>query len=424
MFDNVEINIPGGLDFAIPKMIKVKQNFENYKIDDVAKAVKNEISKTEIKASIVSGSSIAIGVGSRGVANIAIAVKSLVESLKELGAKPFIFPAMGSHGGGTVENQIGLLAGYGVTEEEVGAEVRGTMDTIVPVVLEDGTKVHMDKFASEADGVILINRVKPHTNFRGEIESGIVKMMTIGMGKINGASELHGAYPMNTFGKNLPNAAKHLLEKINFLFGVGLVEDAYDNTAIVEAIPANQLFEKEAELQSKAKQLMGKICFDQIDVLVVDEIGKEISGGGCDPNITGNRNEPGFEKPDVSKLVLLDLTDKTKGNATGFAAADVITKKLFDKIDFPTTYANVVASSKLEGGKIPIPMSDGDQAVRLALKTLNGIDPKNARIVRIKNTLKLAEIYVSESMMQEVKENSMLESVSSAEEMSFNSSQF
>ncbi len=424
MFDNVEINIPGGLDFAIPKMIKVKQNFENHKIDDVAKAVKNEISKTEIKASIVSGSSIAIGVGSRGVANIAIAVKSLVESLKELGAKPFIFPAMGSHGGGTVENQIGLLAGYGVTEEEVGAEVRGTMDTIVPVVLEDGTKVHMDKFASEADGVILINRVKPHTNFRGEIESGIVKMMTIGMGKINGASELHGAYPMNTFGKNLPNAAKHLLEKINFLFGVGLVEDAYDNTAIVEAIPANQLFEKEAELQSKAKQLMGKICFDQIDVLVVDEIGKEISGGGCDPNITGNRNEPGFEKPDVSKLVLLDLTDKTKGNATGFAAADVITKKLFDKIDFPTTYANVVASSKLEGGKIPIPMSDGDQAVRLALKTLNGIDPKNARIVRIKNTLKLAEIYVSESMMQEVKENSMLESVSSAEEMSFNSSQF
>jgi len=424
MFDNVEINIPGGLDFAIPKMIKVKQNFENHKIDDVAKAVKNEISKTEIKASIVSGSSIAIGVGSRGVANIAIAVKSLVESLKELGAKPFIFPAMGSHGGGTVENQIGLLAGYGVTEEEVGAEVRGTMDTIVPVVLEDGTKVHMDKFASEADGVILINRVKPHTNFRGEIESGIVKMMTIGMGKINGASELHGAYPMNTFGKNLPNAAKHLLEKINFLFGVGLVEDAYDNTAIVEAIPANQLFEKEAELQSKAKQLMGKICFDQIDVLVVDEIGKEISGGGCDPNITGNRNEPGFEKPDVSKLVLLDLTDKTKGNATGFAAADVITKKLFNKIDFPTTYANVVASSKLEGGKIPIPMSDGDQAVRLALKTLNGIDPKNARIVRIKNTLKLAEIYVSESMMQEVKENSMLESVSSAEEMSFNSSQF
>ena len=229
---------------------------------------------------------------------------------------------------------------------------------------------------------------------------------------------------MSTFGKNLPNAAKHLLEKINFLFGVGLVEDAYDNTAIVEAIPANELFEKEAKLQAKAKQLMGKICFDQIDVLVVDEIGKEISGGGCDPNITGNKNEPGFEKPAVSKLVLLDLTDKTKGNATGFAAADVITKKLFDKIDFPTTYANVVASSKLEGGKIPIPMSDGDQALRLALKTLNGIDPKNARIVRIKNTLKLAEIYVSEAMMNEVQDNAMLEPISSAEEMSFNDSQF
>jgi len=424
MFDNVEINIPGGLDFTIPKMVKVKQNFEDHKIEDVGQAVKNEIIKTEIKNSIVSGSSIAIGVGSRGVANIAIAVKALVESLKDLGAKPFIFPAMGSHGGGTVENQIGLLAGYGVTEENVGAEVKGTMETVVPVTLEDGTKVHMDKYASEADGVILINRVKPHTNFRGEIESGIVKMMTIGMGKINGASELHGAYPMNTFGKNLPNAAKHLLEKINFLFGVGLVEDAYDSTAIVEAILGKDLFEKEAKLQSMAKKLMGKICFDQIDVLVIDEIGKEISGGGCDPNITGNRNEPGFEKPDVSKLVLLDLTDKTKGNATGFAAADVITKKLFDKIDFPTTYANVVASSKLEGGKIPIPMSDGDQAVRLALKTLNGINPANARVVRIKNTLKLAEIYVSEAMIQEVNENSMLEVLSSAADMSFNKPQF
>ena len=180
----------------------------------------------------------------------------------------------------------------------------------------------------------------------------------------------------------------------------------------------------EAYASGESEKLMGKICFDQIDVLVIDEIGKEISGGGCDPNITGNKNEPGFEKPNVSKIVLLDLTDKTKGNATGFAAADVITKKLFDKIDFPTTYANVVASSKLEGGKIPIPMKDGDQAVRLALKTLNGIDPIKARVVRIKNTLKLAEIYVSEAMLKDVDENSMLEAITAPSEMSFNSSQF
>ena len=424
MFDNLQINIPGGLDFDIPKMIKVKQNFEDHKIEDVALAVKNEILKPEITQTIKAGASIAIGVGSRGVANIDIAVKSLVTSLKQLGAVPFIFPAMGSHGGGTVENQTALLAGYGVTEDKVGAEVRATMETVVPVILDDGTKVHMDKFAYEADGVILINRVKPHTNFRGSIESGIVKMMTIGMGKINGASELHGSYPMSNFGTALPNAAKHLLEKINFLFGVGLVEDAYDHTAIVEAIPANQLFDKEANLQAMAKKLMGKICFDQIDVLVIDEIGKEISGGDCDPNITGIKTEPGFEKLHLPTIVLLDLTDKTKGNATGFAAADVITKKLFDKIDFPTTYANVVASSKLEGGKIPIPMKDGDQAVRLALKTLNGIDPIKARVVRIKNTLKLAEIYVSEAMLKDVDENSMLEAITAPSEMSFNSSQF
>ena len=409
MFDNVEINIPGGLDFAIPKMIRVKQNFEDHKIDDVAAAVKMQIERPEIKRKISSGKTIAVGVGSRGVANINIAVKALVESLKDLGANPFVFPAMGSHAGGTAESQRALLAGYGITEETVGVEIKSNMDTVIPVVLEDGTKVHMDKNASEADGVVVINRVKPHTNFRGPIESGICKMLTIGMGKLNGASELHGTYPMSIFGTSLPNAASKLIEKIPFLFGVGMVEDAYDNTAIIEAIPAAELLNKEAKLQTKAKKLMGKICFDQIDILVVDEIGKEISGAGCDPNITGNKYEPGFEKPAVSKLVLMDLTDKTKGNATGFSAADVITKKLFDKIDFATTYANVVASSKLDGGKIPIPMATGDKAMRLAAKTLNGIDPLNARIVRIKNTLKLGEIFVSESMLEEVNNSPILE---------------
>ena len=424
MFDNVEINIPGGLDFAIPKMIRVKQNFEDHKIDDVAAAVKMQIERPEIKRKISSGKTIAVGVGSRGVANINIAVKALVESLKDLGANPFVFPAMGSHAGGTAESQRALLAGYGITEETVGVEIKSNMDTVIPVVLEDGTKVHMDKNASEADGVVVINRVKPHTNFRGPIESGICKMLTIGMGKLNGASELHGTYPMSIFGTSLPNAASKLIEKIPFLFGVGMVEDAYDNTAIIEAIPAAELLNKEAKLQTKAKELMGKICFDQIDILVVDEIGKEISGAGCDPNITGNKYEPGFEKPAVSKLVLMDLTDKTKGNATGFSAADVITKKLFDKIDFATTYANVVASSKLDGGKIPIPMATGDKAMRLAAKTLNGIDPLNARIVRIKNTLKLDEIFVSESMLEEVNKTPILEKISEAAEMSFDVSPF
>jgi hypothetical protein len=424
VFDNVEINIPGGLDFAIPKMFRVKQNFENHKIDDVAVAVKKQIERSEIKGTISPGKTIAVGVGSRGVANINIAVKALVESLKDLGANPFVFPAMGSHAGGTAESQKTLLAGYGITEETMGVEIKSNMDTVIPVVLEDGTKVHMDKNASEADGVVVINRVKPHTNFRGPIESGICKMLTIGMGKLNGASELHGTYPMSIFGTSLPNAASKLIEKIPFLFGVGMVEDAYDNTAIIEAIPAAELLNKEAKLQIKAKELMGRICFDQIDILVVDEIGKEISGAGCDPNITGNKYEPGFEKPAVSKLVLLNLTDKTKGNATGFSAADVITKKLFDKIDFATTYANVVASSKLDGGKIPIPMATGDKAIRLAAKTLNGIDPLNARIVRIKNTLKLDEIFVSESMLEEVNKTPILEKISEAAEMSFDVSPF
>jgi hypothetical protein len=319
VFDNVEINIPGGLDFAMPKMLKVKQNFEDHKIDDVATAVKMQIQRPEIKGKISSGKTIAVGVGSRGVANINIAVKALVESLKDLGANPFVFPAMGSHAGGTAESQRALLAGYGITEETMGVEIKSNMDTVIPVVLEDGTKVHMDKNASEAHGVVVINRVKPHTNFRGPIESGICKMLTIGMGKLNGASELHGTYPMSIFGTSLPNAVSKLIEKIPFLFGIGMVEDAYDSTAIIEAIPAAELLNKEAKLQTKAKELMGRICFDQIDILVVDEIGKEISGAGCDPNITGNKYEPGFEKPVALPLVLSVKSIRTNLETTGFS---------------------------------------------------------------------------------------------------------
>ena len=411
MLDNVEFNIAGGLDLPLPKMARVRQIFDPHRIDDVAAAVGAQLARPEIAARVKPGASIAVGVGSRGVNNIQAAVRALVAGLKERGAEPFIFPAMGSHGGATIEGQRGVLAGYGITEDAVGAPVRCTMDTVVLGALDNGTKVHMDQFAHDADGVVIINRVKPHTSFRGAIESGIVKMMAIGMGKINGATALHGGNSMDDFGTILPEAARLIMGKTTFLFGIAMVEDAYDDTAIVEAIPPATLLAREAELQATAKEMMGRIYIDDIDVLVIDEIGKEISGGGFDPNITGRnaRGITGFELPRVKKIVLLDLTDATKGNATGIGAADVITQRLLRRIDFAVTYANIVTSTYLDGALIPIAMKSEREAVSLAVKTLTGVAPQDARIVRIRNTLRLGEIAVSAALLDEVRAHGRME---------------
>ena len=419
MHEDLQFNIAGGLGFDLPQMARVRQAFEHHKIDDVAEAVTNEMGREDIKAKVKPGAKIAVGVGSRGVANIDVAVKALIASLKELGADPFIFPAMGSHAGGTSEGQEALLAGYGVTKEKMGAPVRATMDTVVVAELEGGTKVHMDKYAHDADGVVLINRVKPHTSFRGEIESGIVKMMTIGMGKINGATSLHGNHPITEFGDALPRAAKAIMECQPFLFGIGMVEDAFDDTAIIQALPAETLFAEETKLQAKAKELMAKIYIEDIDVLVIDEIGKEISGAGADPNVIGNPGTPGFEVPRVKKIVILDLTEKTHGNAAGIGSAHVITHRLLRRVDFASTYANMVTATALEGARVPIPMKTAEDAVRLAVKTLIGVEPEDARIVRIRNTLSLGEIEVSEPILKDLQGDSRMEVLSQPGKISF-----
>ena len=419
MREDLQFNIAGGLGFDLPGMAKVRQTFERHGIDDVAKGVMDELARPDIKAKVKPGAKIAVGVGSRGVANIDVAVKALIASLKELGADPFIFPAMGSHAGGTSEGQEALLAGYGVTEDKMGAPVRATMDTVVVAELESGTKVHMDKYAHDADGVVLINRVKPHTSFRGEIESGIVKMMTIGMGKINGATSLHGNHPITEFGDALPRAAKAIMECQPFLFGIGMVEDAFDDTAIIQALPAETLFAEETKLQAKAKELMAKIYIEDIDVLVIDEIGKEISGAGADPNVIGNPGTPGFEVPRVKKIVILDLTEKTHGNASGIGSAHVITHRLLRRVDFASTYANMVTATALEGARVPIPMKTAEDAVRLAVKTLIGVEPEDARIVRIRNTLSLGEIEVSEPILKDLQGDSRMEVLSQPGKISF-----
>ena len=404
--DRIEVNIAGGLDIPLPRMVHVRQKFKMSKLDSVTKAVAEQFKRPEVRAKIKPGMSIAVGVGSRGVNNIAESAKAVVAELKALGAKPFIFPAMGSHGGATPEGQREVLEGYGINENFVGCPIHSQMDVVEVGKLASGMPIYMDKLAAAADGVVVIPRVKPHTNFRAPIESGIVKMITIGMGKIIGATELH-TQGMDKFGELLPEAAKLIMAKKNILFGVAMVENAADETAIVEIVTSEQIFEREPVLQAKAKEFMPRLQFDEIDVLIVEKIGKNISGSGMDPNITGRncRFVDWKMKPDVKKIAVLGLTPETHGNATGVGAADVITMRLYKDIDIPKTYANIITSTYLDGACIPMIMNTDEDAIRLAVKTVVRIESKDCKIVRIPNTLQVVDIHVSESMLPYIRQH-------------------
>ncbi len=397
--ERIETEIAGGLDIPLPKMMPVAVTFEAARLDDIDATVSEQFKNPQIRNKIKPGMTIAIGCGSRGVANVAEVAKAVVSEIKALGGEPFIFPAMASHGAATAEGQKQVLEGYGITEAYVGCPLRATMEVDIIETWDDGTRIFMDRYASEADGVVLINRIKPHTNFRAPIESGIVKMMTIGMGKISGAAEIH-FHGFEAFEDVLPRMARIIMGKKPFLFGVGVVENAHEQIAQIEVIPAETLLDREPQLLTLARELMPKLFIDEIDVLIIDQIGKNISGSGFDPNVVGRNNKfiPWSGPPDVQKIVVLDLTEKTHGNAIGIGLADVTTMKLFKQIDIPSTYANTITSTYLDGASVPLIMNTEEEAVRLAVKTLRRVRPENARIVRIKNTLELSHIEVSEPL--------------------------
>jgi hypothetical protein len=402
--DRIEVNIAGGLDIALPPMTPVRQKFTTTRVDDIAAAVAREFERPEIRACIRSGARIAVGCGSRGVANYAHIARAVIAQIKALGGNPFVFPAMGSHGAATAEGQRRVLEGAGITEDFVGAPIRASMDTIEAGRMADGTPVYADAIAAATDGIVLINRIKPHTTFRGPIESGITKMLTIGMGKIKGAAQLH-THGMDRFPEVLPEAARVVMGRLPFLFGVAAVENAHDDTALVECIPAARLLAREPELLAMAKEWMARLYFDGIDVLVIDEMGKEISGAGFDPNVTGrNRRHvdwPGG--PRIKKIAVLGLTERTHGNATGVGSADVITMRLFRAIDVGPTYANVITSTHLDSAAIPMIMNTDREAVQLAVKSILRVKPADARVVHIRNTLELQRIRVSAPLLAEVR---------------------
>jgi len=400
------------LKMQLPRMIKVRQKFEDKQILNVEQAIQLQLEQEKIKSLIKPGQSIAVAVGSRGINNLSIIVKTTINYLKELGASPFIVPAMGSHGGATAEGQREVLHGYGVTEETMGVPIKSSMKVILLGRTQSGIPVHVDKNALAADMVVVINRVKPHTGFRGPIESGICKMLAIGLGKHIGCSRLHQEN-RSDFSSALVSVAEVFLEKANFGFGLAIVENAFDQTYLVKALVKDELLTSERELLSKAKALLPALLVPKIDVLLVEQVGKDISGPGMDPNIIGRHSAfsevSGYNGPIIERIVVLDLSVGTHGNATGIGTADFIIKKVYDKIDFIATYANQIAARNPAGGRIPITMETEREALIAAVKCCRNIDEHGPCIVRIKDTLHLSEIWISENMLPLIEGNSLLE---------------
>ena len=347
----------------LPRLAKIRQAFAASEVADVAETLRDQLAKPGVIDTVKPGMQIAIGVGSRGVAEISTLARVTVEEIKKRQGLPFIVPAMGSHGGATAEGQRQVLANLGVTEETVGCEIRSSMEVVELGRLDNGLPVYMDKFAHAADGIVVINRVKPHTSFRSSNESGMVKMITIGLGKQKGAESCH-AYSFKYMAEHILAMSAISLARTPILFGVGTVENAYERIARVVAVPANELVEVEKGMLIEAKANMPKFMFDQFDVLIVEQIGKEISGDGMDPNITGRYPTPyASGGPDIAKIAVLDLTEPTHGNANGMGAADFITRKLADKINFKMVYANGLTSTVVGPTRMPMVLDDDRDAI-------------------------------------------------------------
>lgn len=390
-------------DVPLPHMVKIRQTFNADEIANVPEALRMELSKSGQMDSIKPGMRIAIAVGSRGVAELPSLVRTLVEELKKNAAVPFVVPAMGSHGGATAEGQADVLAHLGVTEASVGCPIVSSMEVVEIARLDNGLPVYVDSNSYHSDGIILVNRIKPHTAFRGTNESGLVKMIAIGLGKQKGAETCH-VYGFKHMGVHIPAMARLAIAKAPILFGIGTVENAYDHVAKIVVAGAGDLIEIDQKLLVEAKASMPKISFSPIDVLLIDQIGKDISGDGMDPNITGRYPTPyPTGGPEVSKMVVLDLTEKTNGNANGVGTADFTTRRLVKKTDFKAMYANGLTSTVVGPTAIPTALDCDLDAIRAAIKTSNALDMNKVRIVRIKNTLQLGEILISESLLAEAK---------------------
>ena len=390
---------------TIPRVVRVRQTFKASSLDDIEGTVTARIDALGLARRVRPGASVAVGCSSRGIANYAAIVKATLDGLQRLGLRPFLFPAMGSHGAATAEGQKQVLEAYGLSEAAMGVPIRSSLDTVHLGALPEGVPVQIDRHAQEADHIVLINRVKAHTEFTHDFESGLLKMMAIGMGKERGATLYHKAFMIHGYPKIILSVAERVMATGKVLFGVGIVEDAFCNTAAVEALPPERLLEGEKALLGLSKALSPRLPFDDVDVLVIDEMGKDISGAGFDSKVVGRilmpLVSPEPESPRVKRIVVCDLTDKSAGNADGIGVADFITRRLYDKIDLEALYVNALAGSEPEHARIPMTMASDREAVAAGVNTVGLVAPEDLRLLRIKNTLRLDELEMSEAYLTE-----------------------
>jgi len=405
----------------LPQMYRIRQKFDDTRIEKIGETVKTELAKLSLH-SIQPGQRVAIAAGSRGVANLADVLKAIVEFVKSFDANPFVFPAMGSHGGATAEGQLAVLEKLGVTESYLKAPIISAMDVAEIARTADDVPVFVDKNALAADHIVVVNRVKSHTKFKAPIESGLMKMMAIGMGKLKGAGLYHKAAIQYTFPRIIVDAARLVIEKTPILCGIGLVENGYGQTAVIAAMKPQDIECREKELLVQSKKMMAKLPFNAIDLLIVDEMGKDISGIGIDPNVTGrNRDLLGnFPHPaEVKRLFVRDLTDKSKGNAIGIGLADLTTRRLVDKIDTTATYQNAITGISIEKAAVPMHFDTDREAIEVALGSTGLILPEKSRIVRIQNTNRLEMVEVSEAYAQELDQRAELQVIDGPAPMMF-----
>ncbi len=383
-----------------PRVAAIRQRFPDRRLQDIPGEVRRELASAGFGAGLKPGARVAIGAGSRGITNIAIIVRAVVDYWKSIAAQPFVFPAMGTHGAATAEGQANVLANFGITAETMGCPIVSSLEVVSLGATPDGIETYLDRQAYESDGMMFVGRVKRHTDFEGKIESGLFKMMAIGLGKLTGAQRYHvHAYRMGIEAV-VRSVGRHVLRSGKILGGLAVIEDEGHNTAKVSAVRAEEMERREEELLAIAKSWVARIPVPALDILIVDEIGKDISGTGFDTNIVGRYHTPyASGGPKITRVGVLDVTDKSNGNANGLGILDLTTKRAFDKFDFEQTYPNALTSTVPMSVKLPMVLKNDRQAIQAAIKMSNVMDRTAVRMVRIKNTVQLGEIEISENLV-------------------------
>ena len=406
------------------KLIKVYQKFDNKKINNIAEVISNEFKRIQLDQKIIPGMIIGITVGSRGIDNLQLIIKSIISEVKKRKGIPFIVTAMGSHGGATAEGQKEILTNYGITEESMGVPIKASMETVELGQLENNLPVYFDKIAYNADGIIVVNRIKVHTAFKAEIESGLHKMLSVGLGNHQGAKLVH-SLGVKGIRDYMIEFAKVILKKAPILAGFGILENGYDQTLKIVAARPEELVRVDKELLRECKQILPKLPVKNIDILIIQEMGKNISGTGMDTNIIGGIKDfkvGEYEPPIIKKILVLDLTPETHGNALGIGIADMITRRLYEKIDLKATNMNTVTTTFLDRARIPIVFDTDKEALEVGLKTICNLPGIKPRIMIIQNTLKLDQLYVTKPIWEEIKNEKNIKPSGDWEEMNFDNS--